>query len=663
MKKLYELDASKEFDDVQSSSASSDDNFSDGIIAGNFEKISGVGVENVSEEADQANVTSIQDMLAKLNTRSDEDMAKALEEEEAARERYRQEEEERLRLAKEKFNRERYEKEQEALRIKKEKEAEEEARRLIEEEEAKKNSLGYKLKSMFSSKKNDKVEEDEQPKKEKPVETKSTKQKEQHYEEISKIAPSFDEVVENPSKCSEEEFEEPSECNEEEVYNPLEYNSEEFAPEPEEILLENSNRTMSFEDELEDGMFELSDKEEEAHEVPSEYNEEEQTKTFSRQKDEKLKNNEFEENTKEESINNEEILSNNEESKKSFFSSLFAGKQKTKTNKTSKTKEKSAKQEEVSIEYEEPDWKYIATHDELTGLLNIRAYTEGLTKMTNKLGVIFFDINNLKYVNDTFTHEAGNKLIKGVSSTIGEYFGTENLYRIGGDEFVILIEKPSKNEEDKVSELCSKIHNKLSDMSKKDVDKIVYAVSIGYAFGDGKATKEEVVKAADIAMYQNKKAYKMSHKELDVRNQKTDVAPPEHDDLLTKEQKMLKGKIQEEHEKASKGSTQQIVREVQKRASEIEAIFIASPSFDHLFVITDIDDFLDIMDRSKQLIDYSYLYIVYSGGPQYYGADEYYKEVTHLFESIADALMSGKFRSEKEIQNIPGINIFKNIYV
>ena len=122
-------------------------------------------------------------------------------------------------------------------------------------------------------------------------------------------------------------------------------------------------------------------------------------------------------------------------------------------------------------------------------------------------------------------------------------------------------------------------------------------------------------------------------------------------------------KVEDEHEKVSKGSTQQIMREVQRRAGEIEAIFIASPSFDHLFVITDIDDFLDIMEQQKALIDYSYLYIVYHGGPQYYGADEYYKEVTHLFESIADAMMSGRFRSEKDIQNIPGINIFKNIYV
>lgn len=605
MKKLYELDASEEFDDVQSSSASSDDNFSDaGLIAGNFEGISGVGVENIDEEEDQANISSIQDILSKLNTRSDEDMEKAIEEEEASREKYLQEEEERLRQAKEKFNRERYEKEQEALRLKREQEeaAEAEAKRLAEEE-SKKNSLSYKFKTLFASKKNKEEKEDD-------------------------TKPSI--VESSGEQTDEREIE-------------LSFEQEEYAPEPEDIV--SPSRSTSFEDELDENMFELTDKEEEAIEhkqsVVDEKSPQEETSIVTEQIDDLSK----------------------EKSNKSLFGPLFAKKTKSKDKKLNKTKEKPSTREEISIDYEEPDWKYIATHDELTGLLNIRAYTEDLAKMNNKLGVIFFDINNLKYVNDTFTHEAGNRLIKGVVEVIGEYFGTSNFYRIGGDEFVVLIEKPSKNEEDKVGELCPKVHNKLVEKTKKDPDKIIYAVSIGYAFGDGKATKEEVVKAADIAMYQNKKAYKLSHKELDARSQKVETPPPEHDDLLPKEQKMLKGKIQEEHEKASKGSTQQIVREIQKRASEIEAIFIASPSFDHLFVITDIDDFLDIMDRSKQLIDYSYLYIVYSGGPQYYGADEYYKEVTHLFENIADALMSGKFRSEKEIQSIPGINIFKNVYV
>ena len=68
------------------------------------------------------------------------------------------------------------------------------------------------------------------------------------------------------------------------------------------------------------------------------------------------------------------------------------------------------------------------------------------------------------------------------------------------------------------------------------------------------------------------------------------------------------------------------------------------------------------LERSDA-IDYSYLYVVWEGGPQYYGADTYYNEVTDLFKEIAEGLMSGRFRSEKDIKGIKGINIFRCVYV
>jgi diguanylate cyclase (GGDEF)-like protein len=568
MKKLYELDASKEFDDIPSEAGTFDGGGT--TTAGNFEGVSGVGVETISDEEDEQNINNLQEMLAKLNTHSDEDMAKAVEEEEAERERYRLEEEERLRLAKERYNRERYEKEQEALAKKREQDAIEEARRLEEEEEAKKNSFGYKFKQMLTKKNSDEVSDEYEEEKPKKSLFKRKPKEEKEYE---------DEEVEVTSTPSYEEF----------------------APEPEEIGFE---------------------------------------------------------------------VEEEETGKKKFSLSSIIPQKKEKPVKEKVVKEKPTRQPApVSSSDDEPDWKWIATHDELTGLFNTRAYAEDLKTMPTKLGVVFFDINNLKIVNDTYTHNAGDRLIKGVVSVLKEVFGEDHLYRTGGDEFVYLIERPEKNADDKIFEKSNIVHKKLEALKKQDPDHITYSVSIGYAFGDGKASREDVVKAADAAMYQNKKAYKMKHKNEEKKAEDTKKSSSgekpqvEHDELLTKEQKQLKSKIKDEHEKVSKGSTQVIIREIQKRASEIEAIFIASPTFDHLFVITDIEDFLDIMEKQQALIDYSSLYIVYSGGPQYYGADEYYKEVTHLFENVSDALMSGKFRSEKDIQSIPGINIFKNIYV
>ena len=661
MKKLYELDPSKEFDDEFGSATSDSSITPDGITAGSFDTVSGVGIEDDSANDEEVE-NNIQEMLAKLNARTDEEMSSDLEKQEAERERYRQEEEEKLREAKERFNRERYEKEQEALRKKRE----EEAAAALEEEEEKPKTNPFSFLSGFGKKKeslgefeSDYVEEDEKPKKEKISWFK--KKKADKLEEL--------ELVEN-TKPSKEESKEKQEEPVQQVVSTRQkdeefINSNEFAPEPEDVELELKSKEVrpSIEDEFDfegmmdeeipEGMEELVDKEEDPSYA-------EQVREAEEREVEKV---EVSKPTKEETS---KPIKKKKESKPSPFASFVSSLKGKPAAKPSKSKNEPAMSSDG-----EPDWKYIATHDEMTGLLNSRAYYEDLKEMSPRFGVIFFDINNLKYVNDNFSHESGNRLIKGVCEEIKSRFGENHLYRIGGDEFVCFIPSPKKNEGDRIAEISTEIHNALVNRTKADPEKIVYAVSIGYAFGDGKATKEEVIKAADAAMYQNKKAYKLSHPNLDVRKEFQQDMPkekekkpaPEHDELLTKEQKQLKTKIKEEHEKVSKGSTQTIMREIQKRASEIEAIFIASPTFDHLFVITDIDDFLDIMEQQQALIDYSYLYIVYAGGPQYYGADEYYKEVTHLFEEVSDALMNGKFRSEKDIQSIPGINIFKNIYV
>ena len=53
--------------------------------------------------------------------------------------------------------------------------------------------------------------------------------------------------------------------------------------------------------------------------------------------------------------------------------------------------------------------------------------------------VAVFDLNGLKYINDTKGHEAGDLYIIEACRTIEKYFGKDNLYRFGGDEFVVLL--------------------------------------------------------------------------------------------------------------------------------------------------------------------------------------------------------------------------------
>lgn len=87
----------------------------------------------------------------------------------------------------------------------------------------------------------------------------------------------------------------------------------------------------------------------------------------------------------------------------------------------------------------------LAYMDGLTGLGNRTAYLEKLEELEQKgegsIGIVFLDINNLKQVNDHMGHEAGDKLICMAAELIDSTFGKDGeAYRIGGDEFCVLIE-------------------------------------------------------------------------------------------------------------------------------------------------------------------------------------------------------------------------------
>lgn len=93
------------------------------------------------------------------------------------------------------------------------------------------------------------------------------------------------------------------------------------------------------------------------------------------------------------------------------------------------------------------DIEHMANTDSLTGVKSSRAYKEAISKIDESIskgelqefGVIVFDVNNLKKTNDKYGHKMGDLLLKVAANTIISYFTEENLYRIGGDEFVVLL--------------------------------------------------------------------------------------------------------------------------------------------------------------------------------------------------------------------------------
>lgn len=380
------------------------------------------------------------------------------------------------------------------------------------------------------------------------------------------------------------------------------------------------------------------------------------------------------ENEEKEDINNSvtksedmNISKNKKEKEKSNNASIFGFFTKKKTKLTGNTNVQKEENKDIT-----QDFEYLATHDELTGLKNERGYQMDIKNKSIKgTAILFFDVNNLKYTNDNLGHQAGNKLLLSTSDKLKELF-PECGYRIGGDEFlVVLTGIKDKDVAKKIDEPIEIFRTYMKQKTKDDEEGIIYSASVGYEVGTTEKTLDEVKEKADKKMYANKQAYKKSNPQYDMRNrpendkQKNEQDTENYDDKLSKEQRALKTQIQTNHQRANKNTTERIMMEIQRRAGEVVAILIASASFDHLFIIQDVNQFIEIMMDNQNLIDYSYLYVIYEGGPQYYGSDEYLSEVTHLFEAIENKIKNSRNRnlSDKEILKIKGINVFKNIYL
>ena len=160
-----------------------------------------------------------------------------------------------------------------------------------------------------------------------------------------------------------------------------------------------------------------------------------------------------------------------------------------------------------------------ATHDFLTGLPNRRLLLDRLERalrvsrrQNTFLAVLFLDLDKFKLLNDTHGHDAGDLMLKAVAGRLqGELRDSDTVARIGGDEFVVLLEGLGPTRESAVRH-SEQIADKLraANAVEYDLDGIRYhgGISIGIRIYDGKgATPDEILKEADVAMYQNKRSH------------------------------------------------------------------------------------------------------------------------------------------------------------
>lgn len=160
--------------------------------------------------------------------------------------------------------------------------------------------------------------------------------------------------------------------------------------------------------------------------------------------------------------------------------------------------------------------------DKLTGLRNAAAYMskaaelEAQAKLIPDLtyAVVLFDVNFLKKVNDNYGHQAGNQLIRHASRVICKIFAHSPVYRVGGDEFIAILQH---QDYDKRAELLCLFDEKIAEASFKVGDKMIgLSVARGIAVYKSGMNFSDVTKAADVMMYNNKVAIKSKYGE-DVR--------------------------------------------------------------------------------------------------------------------------------------------------
>ncbi|NLZ45587.1 MAG: bifunctional diguanylate cyclase/phosphodiesterase, partial [Clostridiales bacterium] len=145
--------------------------------------------------------------------------------------------------------------------------------------------------------------------------------------------------------------------------------------------------------------------------------------------------------------------------------------------------------------------------DDLTQLFNRNKYIEDITELEKNipesLGVVFLDLNGLKIANDKFGHDYGDVILKKVAKLLMRIFKkNHNIYRIGGDEFIIFSPNISKKS---FYTLTERLRTSVGE--GKDI-----SASIGTTWGNNDYNVCDLIKHADDLMYANKQSFYHSAK-------------------------------------------------------------------------------------------------------------------------------------------------------
>ncbi len=144
----------------------------------------------------------------------------------------------------------------------------------------------------------------------------------------------------------------------------------------------------------------------------------------------------------------------------------------------------------------------VSTHDRLTGCYNrVKLDMRAEDYSNSEYSVIFFDVNNLKKMNDTHGHDDGDRLLIRASNQLRFWSDYGDLYRIGGDEFIVVIQNMNPL---RLETLLHDWYGKLPSLNRDYPDDFICDFSFGIGTKKNGMTFEETVNEAAEKMYQMK---------------------------------------------------------------------------------------------------------------------------------------------------------------
>lgn len=163
----------------------------------------------------------------------------------------------------------------------------------------------------------------------------------------------------------------------------------------------------------------------------------------------------------------------------------------------------------------------LAERDALTGLYNARIFYELIEQVIERsrrhnswVYLVNMDLDGFKQINDTFGHHAGDQILKSVAKQLVKATRTvDTLCRVGGDEFLVLIEYPERHSQSEMEELMRRIQEAIEEPLNYDNTTLSISTSIGYVEFNAEQNPElsnidELLKRADQEMYKNKEKKK-----------------------------------------------------------------------------------------------------------------------------------------------------------